>query len=64
MSTETSRTVRDWRPVATCPEGVAVWTLSPGGMEQQLVKRGRLFWAGEIYVYYTPTHWAPVEGTR
>lgn len=27
--------------------------------EQKLMRRGRLWWTpdGEMYVYYTPTHW-------
>lgn len=30
--------------------------------EQQLKRRGNLWWTpdGEMYVYYTPTHWKPV----
>jgi hypothetical protein len=29
--------------------------------EQTLKRRGNLWWTpdGEIYVYYTPTHWKP-----
>jgi hypothetical protein len=26
-------------------------------MVQKLRKQGRLFYAGEMYVYYEPTHW-------
>jgi hypothetical protein len=24
---------------------------------QRLKRRGNLWWAGDMYVYYTPTHW-------
>lgn len=49
-----------WQPISTAPEGVEVLTLSPGGQEQRLTRRGRLWWTGDgssMYVYYTPTHW-------
>ena len=53
---------QEWQPISTCPDGVEVWTLSPGGQKQKLTRRGRLFWGGDMYVYYTPTHWAPSAG--
>lgn len=51
----------NWKPIATAPEGVAVLTLSAGGQEQVLTRSGRLWFAGDMYVYYTPTHWKEVS---
>lgn len=28
---------------------------------QSLTLRGRLWWATDMYVYYTPTHWKPIH---
>lgn len=28
---------------------------------QQMSRRGRLWFAGDMYVYYTPTHWRPLS---
>lgn len=43
------------------PEGVEVVTKIDdeyGARNvQPLTRRGRLMWAGNIYVYYEPTHW-------
>lgn len=56
----------NWQPISTMPEGREVLTriLDADGERnvQKLKKQGRLFWAGDMYVYYTPTHWA--EATR
>jgi transcriptional regulator with XRE-family HTH domain len=58
--------VMEWKPTETAPEGVLVETCiweGPGpGVEpprtvQTLRKQGRLWFAGDMYVYYTPTHW-------
>jgi hypothetical protein len=54
----------DWKPIETCPEGVEVWTrikdASGERNKQTLRRQGRLFFMpGGMYVYYTPTHWAP-----
>lgn len=43
------------------PEGVEVMTVidDQDGRrnEQRLTRRGRLWFGGSMYVYYTPTHW-------
>lgn len=49
------------------PEGEVVMTKIDDGKGvrnvQSLYRQGRLWWfpSGEIYVYYTPTHWKPIE---
>ncbi len=52
----------DWKPISTMPEGVPVLTriFDANGERnvQQLTRRGRLYWADHMYVYYQPTHWA------
>jgi hypothetical protein len=56
-----------WLPIRTAPENVPVMTkiddASGVRNEQPLKRRGRLWWlvSGEMYVYYTPTHWKPLE---
>lgn len=63
----------EWRDITTAPEDVEIMTKidDEGGERnvQTLVKRTRipgqtrpLFWVpdGSMYVYYTPTHWAPL----
>lgn len=44
------------------PEGVEVMTLSPGRMEQSLVRQGGLWFFPDrsMYVYYTPEAWRPM----
>lgn len=57
-----------WQPIETMPEGVKCMTriFDADGERniQPLTKRTRepgktapLYWAGEMYVYYEPTHW-------
>ena len=50
-----------WQPIETAPEGIPVWTMisDAGGVrnEQIMTYKNNLWWAGEIYVYYQPTHW-------
>lgn len=50
------------RKFEEAPEGVPVLTLSPGGMEQTLIRQGSLWFIEDrsMYVYYTPSHWAPL----
>jgi len=54
-----------WATIDSAPENVPVRTciLDKDGFrnDQRLVRRGRLWWFedGSMYVYYTPTHWAP-----
>jgi hypothetical protein len=46
------------------PEGVMVVTMSPGGMEQTLCRKGRLWFVDtdlSFYVYYVPQFWHPVN---
>lgn len=56
-----------WRPIATAPEGIVVWTMicnvSPARNKQRLRRRGgRWFFPdGKMYIYYEPTHWRPLE---
>lgn len=55
-----------WRRCDTdpAPEGVEVQTRSPNGMEQTLVRHGRLWFTDthrSMYVYYTPLFWRPIE---
>ncbi len=56
----------DWQTVATAPKGQEVMTKIDDEHgcrnETSLIKRGRLWFVpdGSMYVYYTPTHWAPM----
>lgn len=58
----------DWQPIETAPEAVIVETKIDDGRGVRNVARlkrsGRLWFIpeGGIYVYYTPTHWRPVQG--
>jgi hypothetical protein len=57
----------DWIPMhaAPPPEGRACWTKiedQNGTRNVQKLRRDKnLYWMpdGSMYVYYTPTHWAP-----
>ena len=55
-----------WQPSDTAPEDTPVLTKiddeKGARNEQPLKRRGRLWWFadGEMYVYYTPTHWMPL----
>lgn len=55
--------MRAWRDISSAPEGVEVWTKIDDGLGernvQQMTWRDGLWWIGEIYVYYQPTHWSP-----
>jgi hypothetical protein len=50
-----------WKPILSAPKGQAVMTKiddSKGARnEQVLVKQDNLWFAGDMYVYYQPTHW-------
>ena len=56
-----------WQTIETAPEGVIVNTKidNRGGCrnECKLIKQGKLWFYDDMsmYVYYTPTHWSPVE---
>jgi hypothetical protein len=62
-----SRSVKEtaWRACSSeqAPDGVIVETCIDGILGkrnvQKLKRRGQLWWTpdGEMYVYYTPTHW-------
>lgn len=45
------------------PEGVEVDTLSPGGIQQTLVREGRLWFYPDhsMWVYYEPAFWSPLN---
>lgn len=55
----------DWRNISTAPEGVEVLTKIDDDKGERnvttLKRQGRMWWYpdGSMYVYYTPTHWAP-----
>lgn len=53
-----------WHRIETCPEGQLVMTKIDDGdgerNEQKLLRSGNLFFAGDMYVYYRPTHWRPL----
>lgn len=53
---------RNWKPIETMPEGREVWTRiydDKGERNVQKLRReGRLYFGGNMYVYYQPTHWA------
>ncbi|TPN03790.1 hypothetical protein FJ973_29545 [Mesorhizobium sp. B2-1-3] len=57
---------RDWQDATSAPENVTVWTKiddADGERNVQTLKRqGSLWWYPDMtmYVYYHPTHWAPV----
>lgn len=54
---------QDWKTTGSeqAPEGVAVMTKLDdfkGVRNEQIMKRqGNLWFAGDMYVYYQPTHW-------
>jgi hypothetical protein len=53
----------DWQPISTAPDNEPVMTKihdEHGERNVALLKRqGRLWWPreGDMYVYYSPTHW-------
>lgn len=51
----------NWQPIRTCPQDMLVMTKiddQNGIRNEQMLKRsGNLFFAGDTYVYYAPTHW-------
>lgn len=66
MQSET--TMNEWQPASTAPEGIEVETkIDPPGQHarnvQNLVYERNLWWFPDrsMYVYYTPTHWRPLE---
>lgn len=50
-----------WNPILTAPVGKSVMTKIEGAdgarNEQVMVKNGNLWFVGDMYVYYQPTHW-------
>lgn len=57
----------NWQQIETAPEGEEVMTKihdKDGKRNQQiLIRQGRLWFFPDfsMYVYYTPTHWAPIK---
>ncbi|WP_250512653.1 hypothetical protein [Caballeronia sp. INDeC2] len=57
----------EWQPIETAPEGEDVMTKIDDSFgprnEQSLKRRGHLWWCPDdsMYVYYTPTHWKPMQ---
>lgn len=58
-----------WQPIRTMPDGATAVTgirdaNEPSGyrMVQKLRRQGNLFFAGDMYVYYAPTHWRKSDG--
>jgi hypothetical protein len=55
-----------WRPIDTAPEKVLVRTKihdEDGERNWQMLRRQGNLWFfadNSMYVYYTPTHWAPL----
>jgi len=58
--------VTTWQPIETAPDRQTVRTKIDDGNgvrnEAYLKRNGRLWFFpdGSMYVYYTPTHWAPL----
>lgn len=54
----------NWQSIETALEKIPVQTKihdEHGERNVQVMtRRGRLWWSGEMYVYYEPTHWRPV----
>jgi hypothetical protein len=56
----------EWRSAATAPEHAVVMTKiddDKGVRNEQALRRdGRMWWSpdGEMYMYYTPTHYRPL----
>ena len=57
----------EWQHAQTAPEGKLVWTKihdEDGPRNEAPLKRQGNLWFvanGEMYVYYTPTHWRPLK---
>lgn len=57
----------EWQPYDTAPDGIAVMTKiedTCGTRNEQLLKRRGNLWFfpdDSMYVYYTPTHWKPID---
>jgi len=51
----------NWQPIASAPVDVLVMTKIDDHQgvrnEQTMRRQGNLWFAGEMYVYYQPTHW-------
>lgn len=56
----------NWHPIATAPDGVTVLTKIDDEKgprnEAPLKRQGKLWFCDDgLYVYYEPTHWAPLK---
>ena len=53
--------MNDWHTIDSCPEGRYVMTKidDKDGCRNESARnrQGRLFFSGDMYCYYTPTHW-------
>lgn len=53
-----------WKPISTAPWGMLVMTKidDARGIRnvQPMSTDGSLWFAGDMYVYYSPTHWRPL----
>lgn len=60
----------EWQLENSAPENVVVETKIDDGRyarnQVKLKRQGRLWFYpdGSMYVYYTPTHWSPIEKAR
>jgi hypothetical protein len=60
-------TVIMWQTIETAPNNIPIMTKIDDGNgcrnECVLIKRNNLWFIPDIsmYVYYTPTHWSPIE---
>lgn len=52
-----------WQPIETAPEGVAIETISAGGLQQSLILENGLWWTDDrsMYVYYSPKFWRSLD---
>jgi hypothetical protein len=62
--------MNEWQPIESAPPDKLVMTKidDADGVrnEQAMMKRGNLWWIkpgepNEMYVYFRPTHWKPME---
>jgi len=56
--------MNNWQSTTNAPEGQSVMTRIDDGRgvrnEAVLIRQGNLWFSGEMYMYYTPTHWRPL----
>ncbi len=71
MSDKPARDPRPWNLIdSATPENVVLMTkihdANGARNEQALIKNRNLWWFPDksMYVYYTPTHWRPLDATE